>query len=124
MEIFEHYRICLEWEDCTSKHSYPFKFNQDWLLDEDFSQIVENSWKEIVPFSVDDYMRGLVYKLKRLKGVVKGWEKSQLEKICKDLLTIETKIRALFDSCPSGIFLVEKDSILLASLKCKIMKKN
>ena len=68
-------------------------------------------------------MRGLVYKLKRLKGVVKGWEKAQLEKICKDLLTIETKIRALFDACPSGIFLVEKDSILLASLKCKKRKK-
>ena len=76
MEISYHYPICLEWDDCITNFAYPFKFNRAWLLNKEFSQIVNNSWMEKVPCSVKDDLRSLIYKLKRLKGVVKIWEKS------------------------------------------------
>ena len=66
-------------------------------------------------------MRSLVYKLKCLKCVVKWWEKSQLDKNCKDLLSIDSKIKALFDACPLGISLAYQ-SIDLAYLKFKKAK--
>ena len=42
VDVFDHYPICLEWNVLTIAHSYPFKFNRVWLLEEGFSKLVSD----------------------------------------------------------------------------------
>lgn len=94
-KISNHYPICVEWDTDSSSHLYPFKFNGAWLTDEGFSNMVCSNWISDSPSSIEDYMVSLVYKLKRLKGVVKSWEKNQ-KMIRSDLLaTIDYEIHSL-----------------------------
>ena len=49
----------------------PFKFNHAWILEKDFSSIVNSSWASHFLLPIEDHIYILNFKLKRLKGVVK-----------------------------------------------------
>ena len=74
-DVSDHYPICLEWGSKTCSQCWPFKFNRAWLLEEDFAHLVLSSWK--TPLDFDDYshMDVLTLKLRRLKSIVKDWER-------------------------------------------------
>ena len=78
------------------KRKYSFNFNRAWLQVDDFSQLVQSSWSFEVTLSDNNAMSSLVYKLKILKGVVKGWGKSQKEKQCKALVDLNHESLCLF----------------------------
>ena len=59
----------------------------------------------------------LNYKLKRIKGVVKDWEKKQPLNWAKVVTEIELEIQSLLISRPLGI-LYENEIVQLSSLKC------
>ena len=69
--VFDHYPICFEWMEGEGVHNYPFKFNQAWLLDEDFSHMVKEAWPMILPVDHKDDMDSLSQKLRLLKNKVK-----------------------------------------------------
>ena len=74
------------------KRKYSFNFNRAWLQADDFSQLVHSSWSFEVTLSDNNAMSSLVYKLKILKGVDKGWEKSEKEKQSKSLVDLDHEL--------------------------------
>ena len=95
-------------------HFYPFKFNQAWLLDDDFAALVTSSWKEPSPSA--EPMLNFNYKLQRLKNEVKTWEKKKNTLRTKELAEIDLAIGSLLTSQPSGI-LSDADTQSLVVLK-------
>ena len=83
-------------------HLYPFKFNRAWLLKKYLGDIVNSSWETEVHSSFDP-MSALTYKLKRLKGSVKDWEKRMVLEKAKETIEIDFSIHNLLSSRISGI---------------------
>ena len=52
LDVLDHFPICLEWNGFASVHNYPFKFNRAWLLEDEFSQLVMDSWSSMLPDTV------------------------------------------------------------------------
>ena len=91
------------------------------MLEEYFSHSVGTSWLFESPLPIVDDMSLLVFKLKRLKVVVKGWEKVKVRKKGKEFAEIKRDILSLFSSCPSGI-LSKDEAMCLATLKIRKKK--
>ena len=71
-------------------HLYPFKFNQAWLLDDNFDALVSSSWK--APAPSDGHMFDFNFKLQRLKNDVKTWEKNKNTLRTKEISEIDQAI--------------------------------
>ena len=84
-------------------HNYPFKFNQAWLLDQDFTQMVNRVWPVLQSYEADDKMGSLSHKLRMLKSEVKAWTKNKSSVMEKDSLRLDVEIRSLLTSTTLGI---------------------
>ena len=95
LDVSNHYPICLEWGPKSYAPCRPFKFNRAWILEEDFAHLVLSSWK--APLNLIDYchMDVLTFKLRRLKGFVKDWERANNIERKQQLLDINDGISDL-----------------------------
>jgi hypothetical protein len=75
--------------------SYPFKFNQHWLLSPDFSDLVKAVWTDPCFLSELNPQRRIVWKLKVLKARSKSWYSVKKDKEAARLLNLESEIKKL-----------------------------
>ncbi|XVE56955.1 hypothetical protein DITRI_Ditri04bG0052900 [Diplodiscus trichospermus] len=72
-EVSDHSPSLIQLESNQKSPPKPFKFFNFWALHEKFMETVENSWKLPVEGTP---MRALYMKMKRLKGVLKEFNKT------------------------------------------------
>ena len=63
-DVSDHYPICLEWGQGLVLQCYPFKFNKAWLMEDDFTPLVESSWKAPLDFGPTKPLDSLSGKLR------------------------------------------------------------
>ncbi|KAF9611117.1 hypothetical protein IFM89_027017 [Coptis chinensis] len=95
--VSDHTPIVLSWFDMP-KSLYPFRFCNAWALHNSFHEVVNNAWEQTIggnPILV------LNVKLKRLKGVLKDWLKTNFSDIhartegARDILfSIQTELQS------------------------------
>ena len=98
-------------------HNYPFKFNRVWLREQEFIDIVHSSWTtQIIPQL--DPMDTLTFKLQRLKGKVKDWEKEMKQSKTLEAKEVDLAIQLLLTFHTSSI-LLENEATHLSQLKAQ-----
>ena len=80
-------------------------------MEKEFCDIVHSSWSTPVLPSLDP-MASLTFKLKRLKGIVKDWEKKMNLAKAKEAKEVDLVIQDLLTSRSSGILSVIEASQL------------
>ena len=75
LNVSDHYPIFLEWGRNLTSQCYRFKFNRAWLLEDDFSSLVNSSWMAPLTMGPLTHLDSFSLKLGRLKGSVKRWER-------------------------------------------------
>ena len=114
--IYDHSPVLFEWLDHQSPCAYPFKFNQSWLDNEDFIQMIRAEWPLIHSNSSLDAMHDLSFRLRALKEKVKSWTKVEALKMKDKSVALEEEISSLLFSSQSAI-LNQDQQLKLNSLK-------
>jgi hypothetical protein len=123
-DISDHCPICLQFEVESIMHMYPFKFNEVWLDDCNFLELVHSHWEEVDLDPEESTMRKLVRKLSSLKKRVISWEKEKKKGLQMELVEIEDEIEDILAGNFDGVF-SNKDLDKLKSLssrKVEILK--
>ena len=74
--VSDHAPVIIQLEISPIFKEYPFKFNSQWLVDQDFTGLVHNLWKEPKFLIESGKQKRMVWKLKELKFKTKQWAKS------------------------------------------------
>ena len=74
--VSDHAPVIIQLEISPIFKAYPFKFNSQWLVDQDFTGLVHNLWKEPKFLIESGKQKRMVWKLKELKFKTKQWAKS------------------------------------------------
>ena len=69
----------------TDQIHYPFKFNSVWLTNDDFCDMVKDTWPMMDEVADSYSLCWLGKKIFRLKYVVRNWEKGRKEAQEKEL---------------------------------------
>jgi hypothetical protein len=77
---------------------FPFKFNEQWLGDKDFAELVERVWKNMTYITKTISQKRLIRKLQDLKAITKKWNKDEKELQKSNLLLIEDEIKKISDN--------------------------
>ncbi|KAL0922929.1 hypothetical protein M5K25_006959 [Dendrobium thyrsiflorum] len=83
--------ICLKAKQFGNSHC--FRFQNMWLLDDSFNNMVRENWK--APLHPDDSIGGmkrLWFKLKRLKQKLNWWNKSVFKNVLSNIIIAEDKV--------------------------------
>ena len=88
--ISDHMAICLQLDIDASKIHYLIKFNHSLIIDEDFTCLVREKWRELSLYYESFSMEQLVYKLNVIKHEVIQWEKIKKLTLNQELINIET----------------------------------
>ena len=113
--------MVLEWTDHHSLCAYPFKFNQSWLDNEDFIQMVRSEWPRILSNPSLDTMEDLHIRLRILKEKVKSWTKVESLKMKDNSVALEKEINSILLSSHLAI-LNQEHQQKLNSLKNDLQK--
>ena len=93
----DHRSIILQLDFNLSKALYPFKFNPTWLSVVDFNSLVTTEWAklklEVPPHLSPIY--ALIFKLSKLRQIVRNWEIKVKKMEDESLLCIEHEISRL-----------------------------
>jgi hypothetical protein len=73
--ISDHAPILIQLEMPPRYKVFPFKFNPQWLKDQDFHLLVQTLWNESKYLEEEDKQKRLLWKLKDLKDKTKSWQK-------------------------------------------------
>lgn len=103
----DHWPIAISIETTTKRRGSPFQFERIWLSDPQFSELVEQWWREDNHF-YDTQMYIFAVKLKSLKGKIKQWNKNTFGFISETKLAIEQELALL-----EGRLQFDKDDSLL-----------
>jgi hypothetical protein len=78
----DHAPIFLQLRSPDRHISTSFKFNHNWLTEDDYTELVSSVWRDPIFLSEDNAQHRLFWKLQVLKARSKSWfhEKSNLEK--------------------------------------------
>jgi hypothetical protein len=90
--------VLLQLDGIFQRKNYPFKLNSGWLQEEEFSQIVNEVWKDPKFLQETRLQRRLVWKLKSLKLAIKRWVTSFKNLSAKKLGLLEVELQALYHS--------------------------
>ena len=101
--ISDHFPVLLDWLDQQSTCAYPFKFNQSWLVNEEFVKMIRAEWPLIRSDNSMDAMFELSFKLRVLKDKVKSWTKVEARKMKDKSVFLEEEINSLLSSSHSAI---------------------
>lgn len=71
--VSDHCGLLLSMEQNEQRGPTPFRFQNMWLLHEDFSRIVQNNWSQ--PVTEKGMLKKLQVKMIRLKKYLKWWNK-------------------------------------------------
>ena len=119
--ISYHFPVLLEWMDQQNPCAYPFKFNQSWLGNEDFIQLIRMEWPLIRLDDSLDVMHAFSCKLRLLKEKVKPWIKEESKRLKDKSYFLEEEISSLLLSSHSAI-LKDDQHHRLISLKVDLQK--
>ena len=119
--ISYHFPVLLEWKEHLNPCAYPFKFNQSWLGNEDFIQMIRTEWPLIHSDASLDFMNAFSGKLRLLKEKVKPWIKAESLKLKDKSFMLEEEISSLLLSSHSAILNDEQNHRLI-SLKADLQK--
>jgi hypothetical protein len=89
--VSDHAPVLLQLEISPLFKAYPFKFNSQWLLDQNFSDLVHKLWTDPKFIGESGKQKRIVWKLKELKSKTKQWAK--LRTIKRKLISIEARRR-------------------------------
>jgi hypothetical protein len=103
-------------ENSTHKVAPPFKFNNTWLSDPEFTTLVRNTWHSMANWLDSSPILLLCTKLRNLKKAVVHWQSDKKKQLHTKLLLIEQKMSEVFEKFPSQVF-SQGDLNLLRSLK-------
>jgi hypothetical protein len=92
--ISDHAPVLLQLEITPLFKAYPFKLNSQWLLDQDFIDMVQNLWNDPKFLCEGGKQRRLVWKLKDLKTSTKQWVKIRNNKANSHLMKLEEEIKS------------------------------
>lgn len=84
--------------------NYTYKFNHNWISNEEFQKLVQESWYSFVDYEGESAMFAMTDKLIKLKKVVRRWIRDQNRVRVAELLSIEGDIIDVFDHNASGNF--------------------
>jgi hypothetical protein len=91
--ISDHAPIIFQMDLVAVNKNYPFKFNPLWLMDVEFSSLVNMVWKDEKYLTEEGFQRRLVWKLKDLKKQTKLWARRKEEFLAKRLDSLEAQIK-------------------------------
>ena len=117
--ISDHFLVLLDWLDQQSTCAYPFKFNQSWLANEEFTKMISAEWPLTHSDNSMDTMFEFSYKLSVLKDKVKSWTKAEARKMQDKSVFLEEEINSLLSSSDSAI-LTNDQQLRLNSLKAEL----
>jgi len=110
--VSDHAPVIIQLEISPIFKAYPFKFNSQWLVDQDFTGLVHNLWKEPKFLIESGKQKRMVWKLKELKFKTKQWAKSRTIKENSHLVQIELDIKNLLQPSSGGLRTIQEDLIL------------
>jgi hypothetical protein len=76
----DHAPVLLQLDVTPLYKAYPFKFNSNWLMEQDFEDLVLALWNDQKFLTESNKQNRLVWKLKELKEATKKWKKACLLK--------------------------------------------
>jgi hypothetical protein len=123
--VSDHAPVIIQLEISPFFKAYPFKFNSQWLVDQDFTSLVHKSSK-IPKFLIESgKQKRIGWKLKELKFKTKQWEKSRTIKENSHLVQIELDIKNLLQPSSGGLRTLQEDLILknLEQIRNKYLKE-
>ena len=88
----DHFPLLFEFHNTTNKFVFQFKFMRMWTMNEDCKKVVEDSWN--IPI-VGCPMYILAQKLKRLKVVLKDWNKNIFGDIHAKVNEVEDTLQSI-----------------------------
>jgi hypothetical protein len=100
--ISDHAPIIFQMDLVPVSKNYPFKFNPLWLMDVEFSSLVNKVWKDEKYLFGRGHQRRLVWKLKDLKKHTKIWARKKEKLLTKRLDTLEAQIKEHLSRCSRG----------------------
>jgi hypothetical protein len=89
--LSDHAPIILQLDPSIHKLALPFKLNLGWLTEPDFSSIVFFVWKDPLSMIEACIQHRIVWKLKVLKGRIKSWAISFIQKNTHRLAAMDSK---------------------------------
>jgi hypothetical protein len=95
--LSDHALIILQLDPSIDKLALPFKLNMGWLTKPDFSSIIFFVSKDPLSMIEAYIQHRIVWKLKVLKGQIKSWAISFIEKNTHRLAAMDSEIQALKD---------------------------
>ena len=101
--ISDHFPILLKWREQQNPCAYPYKFNQSWLGNKDFINMIQTEWPLIHLDASLDAMNNLSSKLCLLKEKVKSWTKVESQKMKDKSVLLEDEISTLLHSSQYAI---------------------
>jgi hypothetical protein len=96
--ISDHAPIFLQLDGIFQRKHYPFKLNSGWIHEEEFSQLVNEVWKDPKFLQESGLQRRLVWKIKSLKSVIKRWVKSFKNLSAQKLGILEEELQSLYQT--------------------------
>ena len=96
--ISYHSSIALHVECENGISNIPFKFNQTWLKDETFTNLVSALWIPIIPEGVRSTTFQFTENIRRVKGVIKEWAMEKRRCEDSELKLIKEEISSILDS--------------------------
>jgi len=119
--ISDHVPVCLQLDVESHDSHYPFKFNHMWLEDPEFVEMVKHFWATVDYGEGRFFMDRFMGKLRKLKKVVKNWDRLQKKARSESLCHIEAAIDLIFENCEMGFFSAPERE-LLSSLEAEKMR--
>ncbi|KAL0925310.1 hypothetical protein M5K25_003631 [Dendrobium thyrsiflorum] len=98
--LSDHSPLLMSFQDCQSQVGFSFRFQNMWLLNEDFLSMVMENWEApIFPNNEVCGMKRLWLKLKRLKYKLVWWNKTVFKNIFSNILIAEDLVNKLDSIC-------------------------
>jgi hypothetical protein len=88
----------LQLDGSSQCKNYPFKLNSWWLYEADFTQIVNEVWKDPKFLQEPGLQRRLVWKMKSLKTAIKTWVIRNKTQTTLKLGQLESDLQKLYQS--------------------------
>jgi hypothetical protein len=110
--VSDHAPMIIQLEISPLFKAYPFKFNSQWLVDQNFTVLVHNLWTDPKFLGESGKQKRMVWKLKDLKSKTKQWAKLRTIKENSHLLKLEKDITNLLQHSLGGLRTLQEDLIL------------
>jgi hypothetical protein len=80
----------------TERIKYPFKFNQGWLHEESFVEIIREVWLDNRFNLIVEAQRRLTENLSLLKSKVKSWSLAKQAKDKESMTRLEVELESMY----------------------------